>query len=154
MMTNSLLIFRYSPATRGQNPGHVHIHCTTSLVNPSVIHSMKVSAINTRWHQVSIQNPQLSNEKRAPGCLGCIGGYTTLCYNAIIGIFMAFHYTDCFFLEPMAYSLVFQVPCEDRCERTPKHLLRQGLWGVQTLPHQVFGGFWKTRDHNLYKTEQ
>ena len=32
----------------------------------------------------------MSNEKRAPGCLGCLGGYTPLCYRVykdpIVGI--------------------------------------------------------------------
>ena len=69
-----------------------------------------------------------------------------------MGIFMAFHYTDGFLLEPMAYSLVFQVPCEDRCERTPKHLLRQGLWGVQTLPHQDLEDFGRLGIANKIKT--
>ncbi len=148
-------LYKYYPATRGQNPGHVNF-IGESLRDPfdeGVSHQHPVTP--GEHSKPSIEQGKKQWKVRAPWLFRLFfGGYTTLCYNAIIGIFTAFHYTDCFFLEPMAYCLVFQVPCEDRCERTPKHLLRQGLWGVQTLPHQVFGGFWKTRDHNLLKTGQ
>ncbi len=42
-------------------------------------------------------------------------------------------------------SLVFQIPCEDRCLDPLAHLLRRPDKGFQTPPHCVFGGFWKTR---------
>ena len=39
------------------------------------------------------------------------------------------------------------IPCEDRCEWTPKHLLKFGLQGAQIPPAKVFGEFCKTRNY-------
>ena len=47
--------------------------------------------------------------------------------------------------EPFSSSLVFQIPCEDRC-LNPQISPEVRLLGVPfTPPHKVFGGFWMSR---------
>ena len=41
------------------------------------------------------------------------------------------------------HTLVFQIPCEDRCLGISES---KAFWGSKHHPHKVFGGFWKTRD--------